>query len=79
MVTVDSGRKTGPPFPITPGVIEEVFSTLDYSNKLDDPRKDVKRFDEYLNPPPIVVRSKSFYFYFFLLSKMLLASTTKAS
>ena len=34
MVTVDSGRNTGPPFPITPGVIEELFSTRDYSTKL---------------------------------------------
>ncbi len=34
MVTVDSGRDTGPPFPITQGVIEELFSTRDYSTKL---------------------------------------------
>lgn len=34
MVTVDSGRDTGPPFPVTPGVVEELFSTRDYSTQL---------------------------------------------
>ena len=30
MITVDSRRDSGPPFPITPGVVEELFSTRDY-------------------------------------------------
>jgi len=36
MVTVDSGRDSGPPFPVTPGVVEELFSTRDYSTQLLD-------------------------------------------
>ena len=34
MVTLDTGRGTGPPFPVTPGVVEELFSTLDYRTSL---------------------------------------------
>ena len=37
MVTVDAGRDKGPPFPVTPGVVEELFSTLGYIvSVLDD-------------------------------------------
>jgi thiopurine S-methyltransferase len=38
LVSVDSGRESGPPFPITPGVVEELFSTRDYSIQLLDER-----------------------------------------
>ena len=31
MVTVDTRRDKGPPFPVTPGVVEELFSTLGYA------------------------------------------------
>ena len=34
MVTVDSAKETGPPFPVTPGVVEELFSTRGYSFQL---------------------------------------------
>jgi len=30
MITVDTGLDKGPPFPVTPGVVEELFSTLGY-------------------------------------------------
>jgi len=36
MVTVDSGRDSGPPFSVTPGVVDELFSTRDYSTQLLD-------------------------------------------
>jgi len=36
MITVDSRRDSGPPFPITPGVVEELFSTRDYSIQVLD-------------------------------------------
>ena len=36
MVTVDSGRDSGPPFSVTPGVVEELFSTRDYSTQILD-------------------------------------------
>lgn len=38
MITVDSGREKGPPFPVTPGVVEELFSTRDYSTQLLEER-----------------------------------------
>ena len=31
MITVDTGRDKGPPFSVTPGVVEELFSTLGYT------------------------------------------------
>jgi len=31
---VDSKRDKGPPFPVTPGVVEELFCTRDYSTQL---------------------------------------------
>lgn len=31
MVTVDTGRDSGPPFPVTPGVVKELFSTRGYT------------------------------------------------
>jgi hypothetical protein len=34
MVTVDSAKETGPPFSVTPGVVEELFSTRGYSFQL---------------------------------------------
>ena len=36
MVTVDTGRDKGPPFPVTPGVVEELFSTLGYTVRILD-------------------------------------------
>eukprot|EP00532_Pseudo-nitzschia_australis_P012765 CAMPEP_0168218192 /NCGR_PEP_ID=MMETSP0140_2-20121125/7734_1 /TAXON_ID=44445 /ORGANISM="Pseudo-nitzschia australis, Strain 10249 10 AB" /LENGTH=466 /DNA_ID=CAMNT_0008146167 /DNA_START=1 /DNA_END=1401 /DNA_ORIENTATION=+ len=39
MITVDTGRDSGPPFTITPGVVQELFATRDYSTQILEKRE----------------------------------------